>query len=540
MKSNKRAVCLSTAFGFYTAFCWCVGSQIGAEAAKKNGIGFGIWFLAVMLLTTVLALLIWKYGAPGCKRLWKKDHFSKFRQPIEKLDNIQISMPVIMFLLLLMWLPAYLGIFPGAYAYDSPTQLEQFRSGQLTTHHPVLHTLLLGLCLDKIGGIFHSFNVGIAVYAVLQMSFMAAVLAFSIVYLRRRGVPGWFRGLAIIYFGVSPTIQMFMNSTTKDVYFSGVFFLFLLCLLELGGSGEAFFGKRSNIVWLVLSGFGTMVLRNNGLYVVLALFVIALIATDRDVKKKLLLPLGILAAMYFVYAIPFCKALGVEKGGVQEMLSVPLQQMARTYVYHAGELKPEDCMLLEELVPVENLYGYVPTVADNVKNYFNEEVFRRKPMEFLKLWLRWGVKYPVVYVESFLINTVDFWYPQAIVDGYNPGLPTTDFFHYRVGEPGKRVNLMPRVYDFYKKISIDRAVQSRPLMFMLLSPGWYLLLVIWGSVTVWYKKKKDFALFCVALLLAEATVLLGPIAQVRYVLILYLVVPVLFGMFLQKKLDFQQ
>nr|WP_300842545.1 hypothetical protein [uncultured Acetatifactor sp.] len=46
-------------------------------------------------------------------------------------------------ILLICWLPVWLSIFPGAFAYDAFTEWEQFRDGMITSHHPVLHVLLL-------------------------------------------------------------------------------------------------------------------------------------------------------------------------------------------------------------------------------------------------------------------------------------------------------------------------------------------------------------------------------------------------------------
>ena len=44
----------------------------------------------------------------------------------------------------LAWLPVWLALYPGAFAYDAEFAYEQIRTGALTSHHPVLHTLILG------------------------------------------------------------------------------------------------------------------------------------------------------------------------------------------------------------------------------------------------------------------------------------------------------------------------------------------------------------------------------------------------------------
>ena len=42
------------------------------------------------------------------------------------------------------WVPVWLSIFPGAFAYDAYDQWKMVEAGSYTAHHPLLHTLLLG------------------------------------------------------------------------------------------------------------------------------------------------------------------------------------------------------------------------------------------------------------------------------------------------------------------------------------------------------------------------------------------------------------
>ena len=46
------------------------------------------------------------------------------------------------------------------------------------------------------------------------------------------------------------------------------------------------------------------------------------------------------------------------------------------------------------------------------------------------------MEHPLTYVNSLLINTVDFWYPGAVVDGYRHGDGRSSYFDYKVDEPG--------------------------------------------------------------------------------------------------------
>lgn len=57
-------------------------------------------------------------------------------------------------LILLSWGTIFLACFPGLSIYDGPAQLAEYHSGQITSHHPYIHTLFLVICEKISGGIF--------------------------------------------------------------------------------------------------------------------------------------------------------------------------------------------------------------------------------------------------------------------------------------------------------------------------------------------------------------------------------------------------
>lgn len=534
MKKYRRKAFMSVLMGIIIAFCYEVGGRIGAEGAERFGnTEILVRFLMKMLIGSVLIFLSWTLLPKLYEKCKEKLWFKKVLDFLQRIEKFSLPFWARMIVLLLMWLPVFLSIFPGAFAYDAPTEWEQFVSGQITTHHPVLHTLLIGICLEGGKLLFSSYNAGIAMYTIFQMLAMSAIFSYTISFMKRYHIPVLMRGFAFLFYGLSPVIHLFVVSSTKDTLFTGVFLLFILSLIDFGCRREEFFAKRHRQVFFVLSALGTMLLRNNGLYVVLVTLAVMLILGKKS-RKKLLILFAVVGVLYGIVTGPVYKALQVEKGGVQEMFSVPLQQMARTYMYNYSELEQEDIALLEALIPKEDLNNYLPTLADNVKRNFRQDVFAENKGAYLKLWIKWGLKYPMTYISSFLINTSDFWYPLAVVDGYNPGGESTDYFRYSVGYPGERVEMLEGVHELYRALSEDRSASEAPFIFLLISPGWYLLVTLYFCATYYCERKKEFLLPSLAILVSEITVLLGPIAQVRYVLILYFAFPVLFSMFLHK------
>lgn len=429
-------------------------------------------------------------------------------------------------LLFICWLPTLLSLFPGAFSYDAYEEWQQVKNGVITSHHPVLHVLFLGGLVEGFYTLTGSYNVGIAIYSVIQMALLACALSYSVCFLREIKMPRIVQYGTLIFYGISPVIGLFSISATKDVLFTAAELLFFIFCIRILFNRDKFFEKKGWKAGFVVAALGTMILRNNGLYVAVIMLLIFAVICRKYWKKYLLLMVAVIVP-YILYAGPVYQALDVTKGGVQEMLSVPIQQMARVYHSGAGEMALEDLETLYKYLPKENLEAYKSTVADPVKTGFNGEYFRDNKAEFVKLWAKLLVENPLTYVNSFLTNTVDFWYPNAVVDGYQDAYGRSSYFDYRVAEPGEEVVIFDSLHAVYEAISWDKEAQTKPLAFFMLSPGWYFVCVLVTIAYFLYSRRYQMVLVSLIFVLSFLTVLLGPMALVRYVLIFYFGIPLL-------------
>lgn len=524
----SRKIVFAVLLGMIISFCYAAGYQVEAfdSLDLKDG-GFYLKWLGLTVFSAGVLYVLWeimdKYGDGYENKCGNRNILSGVRFPIPHWGCVLI--------LFLCWVPAWLSLFPGAFAYDALSEWEQVRDGMITAHHPVIHVLLLGGLVEGVHSLTGSYNTGIAVYTFLQMFLLANVLACTIRFLKEFQVPDLFRWIALLFYGLSPVMQLFAVSATKDVLFTAAQLLFLLYLIRFYCRKEEFFRSRRQLIFFGVIAFFTMILRNNGFYIVVITLAVMAFGCGKYRKKfaAVLLAVGL---AYGIYAGPFYSALHVTPGGIEEMLSVPLQQMARVYKYDYDSLEQQDLELLYEIIPKENLDSYRATVSDFVKKGFQREAFEEHKAEFFQLWCRWGAEHPLTYVNSFLINTVDFWYPNAVVDGYRDVYGKSSYFDYRVDEPGEEVILLPGVHEYYERISFDKNAQKAPFAFLILSPGWYLVMtmVIFGYL--WRCRKYEFMVPGFMFVLSILTVLLGPMALVRYVLILYYAFPVLLPVFI--------
>lgn len=526
VKTARKAI-FAGITGLITGFLYAAGRPLDRQdTLDLLDKGFYLRWLLLGAAAAVVIYGIWALAA----RLSAGSSESRFHCPAKIPENPLLLQLLYAGILLICWLPAFLSIVPGVFSYDAYAEWEQVRTGMITSHHPVIHVLLVGGLLEGFYRLTGSYNVGIGVYTLIQMLIVSNILALTVRYLKKRGVGLWGQLLTLLFYGLSPVFQLFAICTTKDVIFSAFELLLMLLTLTFIGERDRFFTDRKVQGGFIAAAFGTMIFRNNGLYIVLLLLLVLFFLARKYRKKYLLLMLGILVC-YGIYAGPVCSALSVTPGGIEEMLSVPIQQLARVYHYDYDSLAQEDLELLYQVLPRENLEAYKPTVADPVKSGFDREGFAANKKELVSLWIRWGLEHPLTYINSFLVSTVDFWYPGAVMDGYKDPYGRSSYFDYRVAEPGEEIVVLPGLHDFYEKLSWDREAQQGPLAFLVLSPGWYFLVFLVVFMYLWCYKKKGLLVPLLIPLLNMATVLLGPMALVRYVLILFYAFPLLLALF---------
>ncbi len=530
-----RKILFSCLAGFCTAFSFQAGYSLDKfDTLHFNDPELYIGIVLATLFATVVTYFVWE-AITFVRENRHKNVVDKilYGKTISRGPSYFISV----LLMFLCWLPALLSIFPGVFSYDAYDEWQQIVNGAITSHHPVIHVLLLGGLVEGIQQITGSYNLGIAVYTVLQMLLLANMFAYSILLMKKaQNIKPIWQYVALLFFCLSPVVQLFSICATKDILFAGVQLLFFQYAFIFYQEPNSLFADKKHLWGLGLSAFFTMTLRNNGLYIVLIVGVLMAIRCFTKMRvnfKKFVVLCLLVIAAYGIYVGPMYGLLGVEKGGVQEMLSVPLQQMARVYRYDYDSLEQDDLELLYEIVPEKHLEAYRPTVADFVKSGFNEEAFSANKGDFFKLWIKWGKEHPLTYVNSFLVNTVDGWYPKAVIDGYRND--KNNYYDYRVAEPGTEVILLPKVHEYYDAISHDENIQENGWSFLFLSPGWYFILFLQAFLYLLCQKRYDTIVPFLVPMLNFLTVLLGPMALVRYVLIFFYGFPLMLAVTVGQK-----
>ena len=525
---SLRKVLFALLFGVISGFCLVFGNELDKTDAinLKSPALYGKTLL-IALVSAFVCFLTWTL-------------FDLLRERGRKTSKLSFRLPysALAIGMFLAWVPTWLSIYPGAFSYDAYDEWKMVADSTLNTHHPIVHVLFSGGSVELFHSLTGSYNIGIAVITALQMAIQAGLFAFAIYKTDKMSGSPIVRIIFALYYALHPVIVLFSVATTKDTLFSALEMLFFLYLFDLFRDREKFLKDYKGVIGLGITGLFTMILRNNGLYIALICFIVVFVSLLKSIKKhylKVAVLLGILIIPYILYVGPLYSALGVSKDGGQEKLSMPLQQMTRVYHYCNESITEEDKLLFYNYVPEDALELYKPTCSDNIKSRFNNEYYVENRAEFYKLWVKWGKENPAIYIVQFLVNTVDAWHPGSLIDGYRMGDgEKSDYFDYRVAPPGDDAHLLGGLNDVWYRVSYDKDSQKGLLYTLLFSPGWYFLcfMAIWLYAA--YKKDRGFLLAGILHIVHFLTLLLGPMALVRYELNFFYGLPffiwaVLFG-----------
>ena len=437
-------------------------------------------------------------------------------------------------LIFLCWLPVFFAYYPSVFAYDAEGQLSE----DYSTHHPLVHTLFLG-AFFRLGIAAGSISTGMAVHSAVQMALMAGAFGRALSFLHRRRGSGRARAVLFLFFALFPANSVLAVSTTKDVLFSALVLLYTLCLYRaVCGRGMGMSGKEQ----AVCIGLGVLMLlfRNNAVYA----FVVSVPVVFWGMRKakpgerKAYLRMALVTlALYGVCAFSLKAATHAQNGSPREMLSVPLQQMARTRVKAEEKIAPEVRQELEKYISSEWVFAaYNPHLADPVKS---RAVIHDDPAGLVRTWIKLGLSYPAIYVDAFLDNSLGLWYLWDTSHARVYGIGTESGFGYlstdnRTMPAGFEVveqSLLPGLRVFLERIVSDNAYGKIPVVRLLFTPALYWWLLFLYMVTAFYRKRYREALPAVFLAAYCLTLLLSPTVLVRYAYPLMVTVPVIWSCF---------
>lgn len=392
-------------------------------------IGYYIFF------TKLISFILYMIEKTKIKNIDNK--FTKFI-----FDKHPFLIPLI--IIIICWLPYIIAYYPIILSPDPSFQIKQFLgvktkyldyiipindSVTITNHHPVLHTVLLGLSL-KIGMFLGNDNFGLFIYSMIQILILAGTLAYTIKYMKKLNINNSFKLIVLAIYCFVPMFPFYSMSGVKDVIFTSFIILYIVKLYDIIHFNQKLTLKDS-IIFLTLLLLIAM-FRNNGMYVIVLSLPFLLIFKNN--RKNIAVILVLFLTLYMGYSKLLLPTLGISEGSIREMLSIPFQQTAR-YVNNHDDLSDSDIKIIDHVLGYQNMLdNYDPEFADPVKNNYNRYTTDEELKEYFKIWFKGLIKHPTTYIEATINNTYGYFYPNSsrwyIYTGYDKRITEDNLVDY--------------------------------------------------------------------------------------------------------------
>ncbi|MDE6387340.1 MAG: hypothetical protein K2L82_05970 [Lachnospiraceae bacterium] len=570
-KSEKRLKIHSLVWGIPMAIAYVLGCRMRRDGTALAGLKHLPGLIVQIGCLTVLAAAVVSLALCGreCMGVLRRNVFLQnlrfYKQDGEqcglrkqyRFGHVWFFSSLVIFI---CWIPVFLAYYPSVFAYDAEGQLYQVIAHDYSTHHPLLHTLFLGAFFKLGGNLSGSYSAGMAVHSVIQMTLMSAVFGYVIAYLYRKDVSVYVRSILLLFYALFPTNSILALSTTKDVLFSALVLLYTFALHgmvtkpEHGGDNES--AERDNnsaktnndgdkandegkknwllyILWTVLM----LLFRNNAMYaLILAVPCVWFgLYRMRSIKpgmwKKYLICTVAAFVLFALGSISLKEITGARNGSPREMLSVPLQQMARTRVKAEETLPPAMRQEVEHYLPSEWVFAaYNPYLADPVKN---RAVIHDNPAGLIKTWIELGVEHPQIYIDAFLDNSIGYWFIEDRTHAQIYGIGTESGFGYlstdnRTMPAGCEIierSYLPGLRAYMERIVSENSYQKLPVVRIIFAPAFYWWMLCMYMAVMIYRRAYKMLLPIAFLVIYYLTLLLSPAVLIRYMYPFVVTVP---------------
>lgn len=464
-----------------------------------------------------------------------------------KLDDSKRTFWAMFVVLIATRIPYLIIYWPGIILGDTWWQLGQINNpATLSDHHPLFSTELLNLFMH-LGKLFNGGqSLGFGLFAVAQVLFTSLILAYAFKRLFAWRTPRSLIILLIISFTVLHLHNAWAVAIDKDVIFSFAVLLFVIATIDIVKDPKGYF--RYPLHWVIVIGSCAliMLMRHNGIYLLAPAF-FALALTVKPLRKSMLVSVLVCAALFFGMNWFIVDVLHVAPGPQKEMLSVPIDQIARVSLLHSDGFTPDETEAVSKLFggaspqKVGSLYD--PVITDHVKDLFSETYYQANKQAFVKTYVELGKRYPLEYARSFLLGCYSYAFPGAYISyvpDYAPDYAAryTSIRNRLKDRERGRVTLSQRVrvtlYDTF-----DKARSIFPLS-MLTGLGMAFWIAVFALATL-FLKRRTAPRACVACFVAPfflwLTCLASPVnGEFRYIYGLVLAAPVLLAFALRPNL----
>lgn len=443
----------------------------------------------------------------------------------------------------IVWIPWLVALYPGSMNWDTVYQITQcypsnsqvwvipeYESGSLvehhfSDHHPLFVTLIYGAFALSSEALFGTWNYGLFFFVLLQAIATACSLACSIVYAEALGCPRKIVFASVAFCAIMPFFPLYAADIVKDSFFSWLFVLWLIFVLETVRTKGAALNSGKALGGFIVLCLLLCLTKKTGFYIVLATLVVLAIVyrKNKGSLKRLLLSAGSCALlMWVLLPLLVFPALDVIPGGKQEMFGSLFNMTARMTVEHPDDISDDEKAAIAAVLPFENLPNlYEEHDFDRVKAFYVYESNSADLANYLRVWFAQGLRHPLTYLKALWGTSGPLLSPGKEIAGPRESGDKFELSNGFVQRPssldGYR-NVLFDAYDFVLQIPILNLL-FQCWTYSVLVPA---ITIIWAAI-----KRSRIRLAYIPVLLSILVLLISPVPDPRYMLPLVYTTPLL-------------
>lgn len=389
--------------------------------------------------------------------------------------------------------------YPGTVTADSMWQINQALGvSRYSNWHPICHTLVIEFLMKLGYAIFGNYNDALGLYTVCQVIFLALTFSYAVTTLYANGISGKTVACVACIYLFAPYNIVYSVTVWKDVVFGGFVLLFVTSLYALTMNVGKHRWAHQLLFLLGCIGFGVM--RTNGFYALIASFLLCAFVYRKNWDILGIWVLGIVISWLLINPLPVM--LQVVQVDILEALAIPMQQVARV-VAEKRDLFDGEAGLIDTVISIESVPDlYLPYLSDPIKDairrkdlsYFEEHLF-----DYLKLWVKLGLRYPMDYIRAWVDQTKGYWN-----GGYSYWVMTREMYQnsldlYKTTQDSAVAQLIS---------SVIYRTEKMPVLYLLFSIGHHVWLVVLAFVCNVLRGRRE-AVYSVPVIMIVGTLIIA-------------------------------
>lgn len=282
-------------------------------------------------------------------------------------------------------------------------------SDNLSNHHPITNTIFLlpGIYVYKLTNIF---KLGVISNKIILLLFSIIVYSILNCYVFYKSKNVKYTVFSLLWTMLLPVNFVFYSTVWKDTYFVNFCILFLVMLYEIIDSKFKALNKIWFLVLFMFVSIMTCLIRSNAFAPFCLLFVVSLIYYKKVTSKYLLTLLYVIVIYMSLsrFVLPRFYNYDSSKAETNGIQLSFISRLIKDDFY----IEEDDKYFFELIIPSDVVKEkYNSNCIDSIKfnSNFNDNLFNKEYGRFKKMTQKYILKYPVVFIKTYLISTYQYW-----------------------------------------------------------------------------------------------------------------------------------